>query len=74
MAGIHPPQGELQDQDIAPDELVHLGLQPLHISAYCARVLFLHLLLQPRRIGDGREVAAVRYRVEAHRMQIGDPH
>src|SRR5262249_22805051 len=63
---------KLEDQRVAPVELVHLGLQLGRIAVVEAGMRLLGLLPQPRGIGDGAEVAAIRHRVEAHGVEVGD--
>ena len=67
-----PPQRELEHQQVAPAQLVHLRLHLRRKPAVFGRVEFLLLLLEVGRIAHRGEVAPVGDRVPAHRVQVRD--
>jgi len=67
-----PPQWELQNQYIAPEELVHLRLDVRRKSFMRGSVGLLALLPVVLRVVHGHEVAPVRHRIEAHRVEVRD--
>jgi len=67
-----PPQWELQNQYIAPEEPVHLRLDVRRKSVVRGSVGLFALLPVVRRIVHSHKVPAVRHRVEAHRVEVRD--
>lgn len=67
-----PPERKLKDQGIAPEKLVHLRLDVGSKPIVDGSSRLLGLLAIVVRVVHGREVAAIRHRIEAHRIKVGD--
>src|SRR5882724_9114601 len=65
-----PPERKLQDQRVAPEQLVHLRLEVRREAVVGGGMGLFGLLTVVAGVADGREVAAVRHRVEAHGVEI----
>jgi len=67
-----PPERKLEDQGVAPEKLVHLRLDVGGKSIVNGGIRLFSLLAIVVRIAHGREVAAIRHRIEAHCIKVGD--
>src|SRR5579859_5990971 len=67
-----PPQWKLQNQHVAPKQLVHLGLNVRGKTVVRGGMGLFGLLPKPLGVLDGQEIAPVGHWIETHGVEVGD--
>src|SRR5262245_32281807 len=67
-----PPRRKLPDHQVAPFDLLDLGLDFVRKPIPLRRKFLFSLWLEEVRLFDRNEVPSARHRIEIHSMEIGD--